>query len=50
MAICVALAGESVVGSTFDSISTAPALPVTSTGVEGPGMLLVARSNGMDSS
>lgn len=43
IAICVALAGESVAGGSLDPISITPALPGTSTGEPERGMFLVAR-------
>jgi len=43
MAICAALAGESVAGGSLDPVSIAPALPGTSTGEPDRGMFLVAR-------
>ena len=43
MAICAALAGESVAGGSLDPVSIAPALPGTSIGEPERGMYLVAR-------
>jgi len=43
LAICVALAGESVAGGSLEPISIAPALPGTSNGEPDRGMFLVAR-------
>jgi putative transcriptional regulator len=43
MAICVALAGESVAGGSLDPTSITPALPGTRTGEPERGMFLVAR-------
>ncbi len=49
VAICISLAGESVADGSLDPISIAPALPGSSTGKPGPGMLLVARRSLDDS-